>query len=343
MANTDLFFSAFGGNVPTGAATQPAVQTPVPQPQAFPAQQQAPDMFGLMGLPMETQTQTPAPSLPPGLNIDQLDAESRYNLLLRYPQHYIEQYGDKSTYEKILAEAKEDRDSAKAAEANLAPYRNALTQAKVSSRDDAQLLELIDGARGNVQDFFVGTNPKDAWAPQSFMRMFLDSEAANVSAALSQIISSQALENYDKLRGAGSISNFEVELGKSAASSIDTRGTKPEDIVRQLRVIQAMVDLGEFRSKRNIRIGDDGREWMWDANNENPQRVVTTRNPQTGELDFIPLPDPNMNVISVPFNLIKEDFLKNYYSKADDGTIIIYNGEAFTKGGDNDRFKSEEN
>lgn len=284
----------------------------LPDPDAPPSTEQ-------LGLPANVQS------------LDQLPARVAQDFLRRNRHLY-----PTSTFNVELKRANDRADAEASARSSMEQMSSVLREFGVNDPnvDDDQLRSIVDKSFGEIQSTFLGPTANDANVVNHLFAAvpyLLSSDFRRGRSARANLQGVLNMEAYQSLKGAGAISNFELQQAGPAVDVINNKGTSQEVAYESLLRLDRMNKLAQFRQMNNISVDDaTGIEIEVDNNTGDVKRVYTTFNPETNSFIKNDVPT-NETVYNFPF-VFDEDQFRSFYDSVPDGSIIIREGQAFRKG-----------
>lgn len=233
-----------------------------------------------------------------------------------------------------IIKAQQDRVASDANQDNvLGELRTAMNQFGFDdATSDAERREIIESNFGSAQNFLAGTTSNDAGllgSAFSATKGLINSKYARGRAAKDQLAGVKAMEAYNNLKGAGAISNFELQQARTATTFLLSPSATDEQAMAELEKMNNILRAAEYRKANNIHVADDsGQEWRYSPG-QPPQRVYTSFDPATGNFTVNEVP-ANEDVYNLPYGMSESD-ARNAVSSIPSGKVYIYKGQAYRK------------
>lgn len=199
---------------------------------------------------------------------------------------------------------------------------------------DEETRDIVNKSFGEAQANFVGDTAASANPLQGLLAVvpYLANEnfrrGRSAKARLRGVLTMDA---YESLKGAGAISNFELEQARPSVNELNDVSVSQDVAYESLQRLDQVNKLAQFRQMNNIYVDEStGQEWETNNNTGQSKKVYTSRDPDTGIYTKNDVPDGE-EVYNFPFVFNEQQF-KSFYDSVPNGTIIIREGQAFRKG-----------
>ena len=271
--------------------------------------------------------------LPEGIALSQLPPQIALSMLEKNMKNIKPQ-----TYNQMYDDISKKNDNIKELDDLLQSQKTALDMLGFKpgvSEDERR--NLIEWGFGENQANLVGNTSSTATGWQNAMNMARNifgggDEARRARSAKDTLEGVISMKTYNNLKGAGAISNFELDSARKAHSTLLNRSTTEQDAYDQVEKMYRINQHANFRRQRGIMVDDYGQEWMYDPNTgKPPYQVISSYDPDTETFSIHPN-DTGKKVINIPNYLPEDEFMNIYKNNILPGEIFFYKGQFIEKG-----------